>query len=142
MSRFKGVKIYEPTVNRAKSIGEGTKIGAFCDIGADVVIGRNCNIQCHVTISNGTVVGDNVFLAPKVTILNDKYMDGKIEPVRIGSNARIGGGSILLPRVKIGEHAVVGSGSVVTKDVPPYTLVYGNPARVRGKVAPEGKLEP
>ena len=140
MSRFKGVKVYEPTVNRAKSVGEGTKIGAFCDIGADVAIGRNCNIQCHVTISNGTIIGDNVFLAPKVTILNDKYMDGKIEPVVICSHAKIGGGCILLPRVKIGEHAIVGSGSVVTKDVPPYAVVYGNPAKIRGKVNPEGKI--
>jgi acetyltransferase-like isoleucine patch superfamily enzyme len=135
VGKFKGVTIYEPTVNRAKFIGEGTKIGAFCDIGAEVVIGKNCNIQCHVTISNGTVIGDNVFLAPRVTILNDKYMDGRIEPVHIGNNAKIGGGSIILPRVRVGEYAFVGAGSVVTRDVPPYSVVYGSPARVKGKVS-------
>jgi UDP-2-acetamido-3-amino-2,3-dideoxy-glucuronate N-acetyltransferase len=127
--------IYQPTVNRAKSIGEGTKIGAFCDLGSDVIIGKNCNIQSHVILSNGTIVGDNVFIAPNVTILNDKYMDGRVTPVTIGNEVKIGGSCVLLPNVKIGNNAFVGAGSVVTKDVPPGKAVVGNPARIIGDVS-------
>ena len=54
-------------------IGDGTLIGSFVDLGKDVVLGKNCNIQAHVTISNGCVLGDNVFIAPNSSLLNDKY---------------------------------------------------------------------
>jgi len=110
-------------------IGDNVRIGSFCDIGKDVKIGKNCVIQCHVTISNGTVIGDNVFLGPKATILNDKYIDGRIQPCQIHDGARIGGASIILPGVTVGKDALVGAGSVVTRDVPDGKLVYGNPAR-------------
>ena len=125
------VTIYPPTyVHDTAEIGEGTKIGAFCDIGKNVKIGKNCNIQCHVTISNGCKIGNNVFIGPNTTLLNDKYPISKnISPVIVEDNAVIGGGVIILPNVKIGKGAVVGAGSVVTKDVPPDTVVSGNPAR-------------
>jgi UDP-2-acetamido-3-amino-2,3-dideoxy-glucuronate N-acetyltransferase len=110
-------------------IGDNVRIGSFCDIGKDVKIGENCLIQCHVTISNGTIIGDNVFLGPKATILNDKHIDGNIQPCKIEDRARIGGGSTILPGVTVGKDALVGAASVVTKDVPPGKLVYGNPAR-------------
>lgn len=119
------MKIYEPTVNRAKSIGEGTTIGAFCDIGSDVEIGKHCNIQCQVSISNGCKIGNGVFLAPKVTLLNDKYMNGKIQPVEIGDYSRIGGNTIILPNVKIGKNVLIGAGSLITKDVPDGAIIKG-----------------
>lgn len=127
--------IYEPTVNRAKSIGRGTKIGAFCDIGKDVIIGANCNIQCHVGISNGTVIGDNVFISAYVVVLNDKYMDGTITPVKIGNNVKIGGSCVIFPNVIIGDGAFIGAGCIVHKDVPAGKVLLGNPARIIGDVS-------
>ncbi|WNZ30415.1 MAG: N-acetyltransferase [Candidatus Bathyarchaeota archaeon] len=98
-------------------------------MGKEVTIGNNCLIQCHVTISNGATIGDEVFLGPKATILNDKHIDGNIQPCTIENKARIGGGTTILPGVTIGKSALVGAGSVVTKNVKAKKLVYGNPAR-------------
>ena len=111
-------------------IGEGTIIGSFCDIGKDVVIGKNCNIQAHVTISNGCILGENVFIAPNSSLLNDKYPKSTfMTPPIIKEGARIGGGVTILPDVTVGEKAVVGGGSVVTKNVPPKTVIAGVPAK-------------
>ncbi len=122
-------------------IGDGTIIGSFCDIGKNVVIGKNCNIQAHVTISNGCVLGDNVFIAPNSSLLNDKYPKSTfMTPPVIKDGARIGGGVTILPDVTVGENAVIGGGSVVTKNVPPRTVLAGVPSknsydfrRLRGK---------
>jgi acetyltransferase-like isoleucine patch superfamily enzyme len=112
-------------------IGDGTLIGSFCDIGKNVVLGKNCNIQAHVTISNGCVLGDHVFIAPNSSLLNDKYPKSPfLTPPIVKDNAVIGGGVTVLPDVTIGEKAVIGGGSVVTKNVPPRTVVAGDPARV------------
>ena len=111
-------------------IGEGTIVGSFCDIGKGVVIGKNCNVQAHVTISNGCVLGDNVFIAPNSSLLNDKYPKSTLlTPPKIKDGAQIGGGVTILPDVTIGEKAVVGGGSVVTKNVPPRTVIAGVPAK-------------
>jgi UDP-2-acetamido-3-amino-2,3-dideoxy-glucuronate N-acetyltransferase len=111
-------------------IGDGTLIGSFVDIGKHVAIGKNCNIQAHVTISNGCILGDNVFIAPNTSLLNDKYPKSVLlTPPIIKDGAQIGGGVTILPNVTIGEKTVVGGGSVVTKDVPPKTVVAGCPAK-------------
>ena len=111
-------------------IGDNTIIGSFVDLGKEVTLGKNCNIQAHVTISNGCVLGDNVFIAPNSSLLNDKYPKSTfMTPPIIKDGAAIGGGVTILPNVTIGEKAVVGGGSVVTKDVPPRTVVAGCPAR-------------
>ncbi len=113
-------------------IGECTTIGSFCDIGKNVVIGKNCNIQAHVTISNGCVLGDNVFIAPNSSLLNDKYPKSAfMTPPIIKNGAVIGGGVTILPDVTVGEMAVIGGGSVVTRNVPPRTISFGVPARVK-----------
>lgn len=110
-------------------IGEGTRIGAFCDIG-NCTIGKNCLIQAMVSIPRGTIVEDDVFIGPQVAILNDKYPPSKENsPVTIKKGARVGGNSTILPGVVIGEGALVGGGSVVTKDVPAGETWCGNPAR-------------
>jgi UDP-2-acetamido-3-amino-2,3-dideoxy-glucuronate N-acetyltransferase len=112
-------------------IGDGTIIGSFCDIGKDVVIGKNCNIQAHVTISNGCILADNVFIAPNSSLLNDKYPKSTyMTPPKIKEGARIGGGVTILPDVTVGEHAVIGGGSVVTKNVPPRSVLAGVPAHI------------
>lgn len=126
----------EPTIHQPcyigdhAQIGKGTKIGAFCDIGKLVVIGKNCNIQCHVSISNECKIGNNVFIGPGARLLNDKYMNGKITPVIVEDDVRIGGGAIILPGIYIRSRAKIGAGSVVTKHVPWGAVVYGNPAQV------------
>jgi UDP-2-acetamido-3-amino-2,3-dideoxy-glucuronate N-acetyltransferase len=110
-------------------IGDGTRIGSFCDIGRDVIIGKGCNIQAHVIISNGCKIGNNVFIAPNSTLLNDKFplSECLTSPV-IEDNVVIGGCAVILPNLTIGEGSVVAAGSLVTKDVPPRTVVKGTPA--------------
>ncbi len=114
----KSVTIYEPCrIDETAQIGEGTKVGAFCDIGKNVVIGRNCNIQTLVSISNECKIGNHVFLGPGVRLLNDKYIDGNIQPVLIEDNVRIGASSIINPGVKIHSNARIGSGMLVNRNV-------------------------
>jgi acetyltransferase-like isoleucine patch superfamily enzyme len=110
-------------------IGDGTRIGSFCDIGSSVIIGKHCNIQAHVTISNGCKIGNNVFIAPNSTLLNDKFpLSECLTPPVIEDNVVIGGCAVILPNLTIGEGSVVAAGSLVTKDVPPGTVVKGTPA--------------
>ena len=110
-------------------IGDGTRIGSFCDIGSGVLIGKNCNVQAHVTISNGCKIGNNVFIAPNSSLLNDKFpLSECLTPPVIEDDAVIGGCAVILPNLTIGKGSVVAAGSVVTKDVPPRTVVKGTPA--------------
>jgi len=109
-------------------IGDDTKIGSFTEI-ANSVVGKCCNIQAHVTISNGCKIGDDVFIGPNTSLLNDKHMDGIIEPVVVEDHVKIGGGCTILPRVVLHKGCIVGAGSVVTKDVTLNTVVWGNPAK-------------
>jgi len=126
----KGIHIWNfVNIGDRTKIGDNVKIGSHVDIGEDCFIGDDCNIQCHVNIPNLTTIGSGVFLAPKVCILNDLYMDGNIQPVTIKEGASIGGNATIRPGVIIGEGARIGCGSVVTKDVPPNEWWVGNPAR-------------
>lgn len=139
-------------------VREGVRIGRECIIGKgsyvdfDVSIGDRCKLQNGVFVYHGATVEDGVFLGPGVMLLNDKNpraitADGQLKaaddwavsPTHIGYGAGVGGGSIILPGVSVGQWAIVGSGSVVTKDVPDYGLVYGNPARLAGFVSPAGQ---
>lgn len=119
------------------TIDQGTVVGSHCSIlgvGRPVKIGKNVRIQSFVFIPGGTVIGDNVFIAPSVTILNDKYppqpSPDDWSPVVIEDDVVLGGGALVLPGVKIGKGAKIGSGAVVTKDIPAGTIVAGNPARL------------
>jgi UDP-2-acetamido-3-amino-2,3-dideoxy-glucuronate N-acetyltransferase len=122
------------------SILEGTTIGDDCVVGSSVWIGRDCWIgngvrfQDKAHITNGAVIGDGVFIGPGVLTSDDKHprvgnKHYRAEPPTIHAGASIGAGAILLPGVVIGECAVVGAGAVVTKNVPPYAVVTGIPAR-------------
>jgi acetyltransferase-like isoleucine patch superfamily enzyme len=122
-------------------IGTGCTIGSYVDIEGDVVIGNNVSLQSACYITRGVVIEDDVFCGPRVTTMNDKricHRRPSLAFVRsapvIKRGARVGGGSVLLPGVTIGENAFVGAGSVVTKDVPDFAIVAGNPARVVGRV--------
>jgi acetyltransferase-like isoleucine patch superfamily enzyme len=123
------------------AIGDNTKIGAFVEIQKNATVGRNCKISSHTFICEGVTVEDEVFIGHNVAFINDSYprattregalqteADWKVEPTTVKKGASIGSGCTILANVTIGEHAIVGAGSVVTKDVPPHTIVAGNPA--------------
>ncbi|HTV04886.1 MAG TPA: acyltransferase [Acidobacteriaceae bacterium] len=124
-------------------IGDETKIGAFVEIQKNASIGKRCKISSHTFICEGVLIEDNVFIGHGVTFTNDTYprattadgqlqteADWKVERTVIKKGATIGSGATVLPNISIGENAIVGAGSVVTKQVPPNSVVAGNPARV------------
>jgi UDP-2-acetamido-3-amino-2,3-dideoxy-glucuronate N-acetyltransferase len=128
-------------------IGDNTKIGTFVEVQKNAFIGKNCKIQSHTFICEGVTIEDEVFVGHGVTFINDKYpqavngegglqteADWKVVPTIVKKGASVGSGSTILCNVTIGERAIVGSGSVVTKDVPPDSIVAGNPARVIRKI--------
>jgi len=123
-------------------IGDETKIGAFVEIQKNAFVGRRCKVSSHTFICEGVTIEDNVFIGHGVTFTNDSYprattdgqlqteADWKVEKTLVKTGASIGSGATILSKVTIGENAIIGAGSVVTKDVPPNTIVAGNPARV------------
>ena len=114
-------------------IGNRTIVGTSSIIEGNVKIGNNVRIESGVFIPIGTVIGDNVFLGPYVVITNDKYPPSKkLVGVVIEDNVVIGANSTLLAGIRIGRGAIVAAGAVVTKDVPPNTIVAGIPARPIG----------
>lgn len=142
-------------------IRENTKIGDNCILGKNVYIdfnvkiGNNVKIQNNSSIYHGSEIEDGVFIGPHVVLTNDKNpravnpdltlkseTDWKVGKIRVKKGASIGARSVILPNLIIGEFAMIGAGSVVTKDVPAYALVYGNPTKLQGYVCKCGfKLE-
>lgn len=137
------VKIFNFVNAYGCTIGDGSKIGAFVEIQKGATIGKNCKISSHTFICEGVHIDDFVFVGHSVTFTNDLYpraanedgslqteSDWKVTETFIKKGASIGSGSTLLCGITIGEGAIVGAGSVVTKNVGPFTIVAGNPARV------------
>ena len=125
------------------SIDDGSKVGAFVEIQKGVFIGKNCKISSHSFLCEGVHVEDNVFIGHGVMFTNDLFpratnpdgsqqteADWKVIETYVKKGASIGSNATILAGVTIGENALVGAGSVVTKDVPPNTIVAGSPARV------------
>ena len=114
-------------------VGPHTIIGSSTVLDGRVVIGSNVRIETGVYIPPYTVVEDDVFIGPRAVFLNDKYPPSRrLRGARVRRGAVIGGNATILPGVEIGEYAVVAAGSVVTRNVPPRTVVAGNPARPIG----------
>ncbi len=124
-------------------IGDDVKIGTFVEIQKGVKIGNRCKISSHTFICEGVTLEDDIFIGHNVTFTNDRFpratngkgrlqTDAEWVCIRtlIKRGASIGSGTTLLCGITIGENAMIGAGSVVTKDVPPGTVVAGNPARV------------
>ena len=126
-------KIWEPVNLYGCTIGEHTIVGAFTEIGEGVHIGNNCKIEAHCFIPPGVTIEDRVFIGPGTIFCNDKYprVEGEweIRKVIVKRGASIGARCVILPGITIGSDAMVGAGSVVTKDVVPYSVVAGVPAR-------------
>ncbi|XKL84276.1 N-acetyltransferase [Aeromonas media] len=120
---------------------QGAKIGKECNVCAhtliegNVVIGDRVTIKSGVYIWDGITVGDDVFIGPCVAFTNDRHPRSKVYPVEfpkmvIKQGASVGANATLLPGITVGKYAMVGAGAVVTKDVPDYAVVAGNPAKV------------
>jgi len=158
---------FPPTsvVDETATIGEGTSIWNFVHVRENAEIGKNCVLADYVYVGRGAKIGNNVklenratvyegvtiqdkvFVGSHVTFTNDPYprsfsTDWKILQILVKEGASIGAGAVIRCGVTIGEYALIGAGSVVTEDVPPHALAYGNPARIRGFVCRCGrKLE-
>ncbi len=143
----KDVKIFAFVNLYGCEIGDGSKIGAFVEIQKNAKIGKNVKISSHTFICEGVTIEDNVFVGHNVSFINDKYpratnpdgslqtdSDWKVIPTIVKKGASIGTSATILCGVTIGENAIVGAGSVVTKDVPPNTIVAGVPARIIKKI--------
>lgn len=143
-----GTRIWRQAhVREDASIGETCNIGKGVYVDAHVRIGSNVKIQNHVSIFEGVTIEDGVFIGPHVCFTNDMLPraitpdgnlksadDWEITPTLVKYGASLGAGSIIVCGITIGEFALVGAGSVVTRNVPPHALVFGNPARQRGYV--------
>jgi acetyltransferase-like isoleucine patch superfamily enzyme len=153
-----------PTADvQSSSIGAETNIWQFCVVFKGAIIGTFCNICAHVLIEgdvtignrvtvksgvqlwNGIDVEDDVFIGPNATFTNDlvprsKAFDWHLTRTLIKRGASIGANATVLAGNVIGEYALIGAGSVVTRDVPPHTIWYGNPARLQGYITRGGLI--
>lgn len=119
------------------NIGNNVVVGTLSVIDGNTRIGNNVSIQTGVYIPKNTIIEDDVFIGPHAIFTNDKYMINpqvyskkpELKGPVIRKGSRIGAGAIILPGIEIGEYSIVGAGSVVTKNVSPYSVVVGNPAR-------------
>ena len=131
-------------VRENAEIGKGCVLGDFVYVGEGVKIGNSVKLENRATVYSGVKIEDKVFVGPHVTFTNDLYprsfsTDWKIVETLVEEGASIGAGAIVVCGVTIGEYALIGAGSVVTKDVPPHVMVYGNPAEFRGFVCKCGR---
>src|SRR5213595_2923016 len=134
-------------VRERVEIGDDVVIGRGSLVENDTTIGALTKIQAHAYITAYSTLEDNVFIAPGVTTLNDNFM-GRTEQRHalrqgptIRRGARVGGAAVLCPGVVVGEEAFVGAGAVVVRDVPPRTVVVGNPARPLREVPADELLD-
>lgn len=130
----------------------GAKIGAHCNIGQNVfidnnaVVGNNVKIQNNVSVYNSVVIEDDVFIGPSVVFTNvtnpRSFIERKSEFKKtiVRKGASIGANATLLCGIEIGNYALIGAGAVVTKDVPAFSIVTGNPARITGKTNESGDI--
>jgi UDP-2-acetamido-3-amino-2,3-dideoxy-glucuronate N-acetyltransferase len=150
------VRIWAGSLVRERAeLGENTSLGRDCYVGPGVKIGKNCKVQNQALIYEPCVIGDGVFIGPRVVITNDLNpravtpdgilktpIDWTATAATIESGASLGAGVITVAGVRIGKWAMIAAGAVVTTDVPDHALFAGVPARQVGWVSKEGfKLE-
>ena len=143
----KNVKIFDFVNLYGCSIDDNSKVGTFVEIQKNASIGKNCKISSHTFICEGVHIEDNVFIGHNVTFINDKLprsvnfdgsmqneSDWKVVETFIKKGASVGSSATILCGVTVGENSIVGAGAVVTKDVPPNTIVAGVPAKIIKKL--------
>jgi len=149
--------IHEKALVETEKIGEGTRIWAFAHVQKNVIIGANCNVGDHAFIENGVTIGnnvtikngvclwehvhvdDNVFLGPNAVLTNDLTPRSRASdwiPVQtwIEEGVTVGANATIVCGIRLGRRCLVGAGSVVTRDVRPHELIYGNPGKSHGWV--------
>lgn len=142
------VHIHDFTNLYGCEIGDDVRIGPFVEIQKGAKIGNRCKISSHSFICEGVTIEDEVFIGHNVTFINDRFpratnADGRLkggddwecQSTLVKKGAAIGSSATLLGGITVGEGALVGAGSLVTKDVPPNSIVAGNPARVMKALA-------
>ena len=126
-------------------VRKGAKIGKNCNFGKDVYvdtdvrIGNNVKLENRVSVFHGVTIEDDVFVGPHATFTNDMYpraflSEWEVVPTLVKKGASIGAGAVIVCGITLGEYSMVAAGAVVTKDVPPFGLVMGVPARLKGFV--------
>jgi UDP-2-acetamido-3-amino-2,3-dideoxy-glucuronate N-acetyltransferase len=138
----KNVRIFNFVNAYGCSIDDDSKVGAFVEIQKGAFIGKNCKISSHTFICEGVHIHDNVFIGHGVMFTNDLFpkatsadgslqteADWKVIETIVKKGASIGSNATILCGITIGENALIGAGAVVTKNVPPNTVVAGNPAK-------------
>lgn len=142
----KNTKVWhQAQVCKGASIGKNCVLGKSVYIGPNVQIGNGVKIQNRVSVFEGVTIEDEVFVGPHTTFTNDRYprafnSNWKIIPTVVKKGASIGANATILCGITIGAFAMIAAGSVVTQNVPGFTLVRGNPAKIIGKVDKQGKL--
>ncbi|GBD03099.1 dTDP-3-amino-3,6-dideoxy-alpha-D-galactopyranose 3-N-acetyltransferase [bacterium HR19] len=163
MEGYKNFFVHSLALVESEDIGEGTKIWAFSHVAKGAKIGKYCNIGEHCYIESGVIIGDYctvkngiclwdgivledyVFLGPCAVFTNDKYprsrnKNWELRKTIIRRYASVGAGAVILCGIDIGRYAVIGAGSVVTKSVPDFAVVFGNPAKIRGFACACGRV--
>jgi len=135
----KGTKIWHFThIMSGCIIGENCNIGQNVVVSPEVVLGNNVKVQNNVSIYTGVICEDDVFLGPSMVFTNvvnprsEINRRGQYDKTMVRKGATIGANATIVCGVTLGEYCFIGAGAVVTKDVPPYALVIGNPARQSG----------
>lgn len=135
----KGCKIWHFShIMNDATLGEGCNIGQNVVVSPDVTLGKNCKVQNNVSIYSGVICEEDVFLGPSMVFTNVTNprsavnRRGQYERTRVKRGASIGANATIVCGHDIGEFAFIGAGAVVTKHIPPYALVVGNPAKQIG----------
>jgi acetyltransferase-like isoleucine patch superfamily enzyme len=146
-----GVKVHAFVNLYGCSIGDDTGIGTFVEIQKNATVGRRCKISSHTFVCEGVHIADNCFIGHGVMFTNDLYprattadgrpqteADWRVVETFVEEGASIGSNVTVLGGVRIGKGAIVGAGATVTRDVPPMSVVAGNPARVLRHLSSDG----